>query len=153
MAKKFTVFVYGTLKGMDKDEGGRWGPPDGITFLGVARSLLGNFTLHGDGPRSRGFPVANYVEASNTTTGHLLGELYEVSEDVLKRLHQYEGAPYFYDSEEHYFERLGLLAPVLASVYLGREVNDSLPSRPIIMPDENENLYWPYNKEHAYVVP
>jgi len=138
------VFVYGTLKGMDRPGRGR--DKAGVKFLGKGHTYFGTFCLHGGG-----FPVANRIngipKGLEAPMGHILGELYEVSTKVLQGLDDYEGAPHFYEAE-----------PVtlvmedgrdeLALMYFGRDVNISLAGRPIIEPDNNNMLYWPFPSEY-----
>lgn len=137
------VFVYGTLKGMNR--GGRWGAKGDIQYVGRGFTESRNFKMHGGS-----FPVVNRAHSDDPNIGQVQGEVYLVDDKVLARLDSYEGAPSFYEAEPTivHLEGSGVVMPAL--IYLGRSVNNTLSSRPIIKPssDVDPVLYWRYPSEY-----
>lgn len=134
MAKTTKIFVYGTLKGMGAKNTRFKEYSNDIEFLGYALTRDKTFEMW-DGP----FPVV--VKKEGEFSGHVLGEVYKVTDKALSALDAYEGAPHLYKSEPVETVEYGL-----CQIYLGNNIQRH--SRPIMVPDDQGLLYWPTEYEH-----
>ena len=141
--KKHLVFTYGTLKGMDRQR------MKTAVFKGRGVTLFDHFLMWGGG-----FPVviSSVLEGAGThplhgtMNGQVQGELFEVDDDALKALDNYEGAPEYYESIPVAL-KMEDGTDAVALMYVGTGVQSSIPQRPIIKPSSGM-LYWPYPAEH-----
>lgn len=154
MKESTTVFVYGTLKGMDLHHF------RSAAFIGHAVTVP-EFLLF-DG----GFPLAVpgedaaqiAVEYDRNVTGclgHIIGEVYEVDAQTVQGLDDYEGYPSFYTRAEYPVKMLDVCPDdVTAWIYTGVGAKTGIPHRHLIKPEGVErHLRWPYQGEHSRVNP
>ena len=94
------VFVYGTLKrrqpaSLERFAGKRWS-----SFVAEGFTVDNDFVMRYSSGRT-GFPfVYKQQFKEDTQTGHVFGEIWEVTPGVLEKLDKYEGVPLLYKREE-----------------------------------------------------
>lgn len=130
------VFVYGTLKGMNRG-----------TFIGHGRTV-DQFLLFGGY-----YPVLlESTDPMNPHRGHVLGEVYDVSLAELKQLDSYESYPDLYDRKQRYVQftvkkgESNVVFKKRCWIYHGNNI--SLSTHPILPPDANQNLSWSMDDRH-----
>lgn len=130
MQRGIRVFVYGTLKGMDKG-----------VFVGKAVTKKRYLLFDGN------FPVmSNRGPVSDIKRGFVSGEVYDVSLDEFKGLDAYEGYPELYTRDQIPVTMHTLRSGVqvteftTAWAYFGNKVN--LNNRAIIIPGSHGLTSW-----------
>lgn len=141
--KHFKVFVYGTLVNFQE----YWGlPKTEARLIGTGETVEPFYLFDG------GFPLALAKDSlialnhpgscHEDNLGRVVGQLWDVSKDVLNRLNRYEGAPDFYSTLETKIRSTMNHWIMNSLIYVGNSAADTLLTRAPVIPDHG-TLIWP----------